>query len=97
MFEELYKMYLLGKGSGYYLVEFSYDQNSFIIHISDIETNDKYIKKLAIEEAEDLLKNHENDYDSFAESLKVRGNQVAILKQKRDEKNFSMDLHASRN
>jgi len=88
----------VGKNTGYYLVEFSYDQNKFIIHLSDIETSDEYVKELTLQRAEDLLKVYENDYDTFAETLLIRGNQVVlgnklIKKIESNDKMFARNIH----
>mmetsp|Transcript_10181 Transcript_10181/g.8986 ORF Transcript_10181/g.8986 Transcript_10181/m.8986 type:complete len:244 (+) Transcript_10181:484-1215(+) len=80
-----------GQGSGYYLVEFSYDHGKFIIHLSDMETEDEYVKEIIIKKAEKILKGFENDYDKFAESVIIRGNQVVLRYQK------EMDFDGSRN
>ena len=79
-------------------MEFSYDEKNFIIHLSDIETEDQYIKEISINDAENLLSNYENDYDLFAETLIVRGNQVIIWKFKHSyyksaDKNESRNWH----
>lgn len=88
----------LGKNTGYYLVEFSYDQDKFIIHLSDIETSDEYLKELTLQRAESLLKIYDNDYDLFAETLLIRGNQVVlrnkiIKKTEINEKIFARNIH----
>lgn len=58
---------IIGFGKGYYLVEFSYDQTTFIIYVKDIETEDEYIKHLPMQKAQQLLRSCAQDYDSFAE------------------------------
>lgn len=68
------------KDEGYYLVEFSYDYDNFIIHLRDIETDDQYIKEIPSKEARALLRYYDNDYDKFASYILVKGNQITIMK-----------------
>jgi hypothetical protein len=68
--------------TGYYIVEFSYTSVNFLIVAFDIENNEYFLKKMNVNETEQMFISFDNNYDSIADNLYIKGNKIYINKHK---------------
>lgn len=66
--------------NGYFIIEFSYTNSYFWVAAFDIETNEYFARRLTPKETEAVFIDFENNYDTIASAIQIKGNQIVIPK-----------------
>ncbi|CAI2365860.1 unnamed protein product [Moneuplotes crassus] len=81
--------------SGFYIVEFSYTSSYFCISVFEMNTDKYYIKKTDLKETQLLFSMFNNDYQSIANAIQIKGDQIFVNKSKPSPKKDSQVLEPS--